>query len=302
MSRHISWDDQRAFLAVLETGSLSAAARQLGLTQPTVRARIEALEAALGTTLFTRSVHGLKPTARGQTLEITARAMAHASDAFVRGASAEEDEISGAVRLSVSEFVGVAVLPAMLAPLADRHPALRIELELSNRPADLLEQQVDIAVRMTPPQHAALVAQRVPAIRIGLYAHVDYLAAHGTPASVEDLTRHRLVGPDRSRGELAMVADRLPGLDPAAFILRTDAHPVALGAARAGLGIAAIHRPLADADPCLRPVLPQLDLATLETWIVTHENLRKLARIDAVFDHLVQAFTAYGNGARLPPP
>lgn len=300
MSRPVNWDDQRAFLAVLEAGSLSAAARQLGLTQPTVRARIEALEASLGTTLFTRSVHGLKPTARGQSLGAAARAMAHASEAFVRSASAEEEEVSGTVRLSVSEFVGVAVLPAMLARLADRHPALRIELELSNAPADLLEQQVDIAVRMTRPRHAALVAQQVPTIRIGLYAHADYLSARGAPARIEELNRHRLIGPDRALPELAMVATKLPGVDPRAFVLRTDAHPVALTAARAGLGIAALHRPLADADPCLRAVLPDFDLASFETWIVTHENLRRLGRIDAVFVHLVDAFNAYGDNVRQP--
>lgn len=125
MSRPISWDDQRAFLAVLEEGSFSAAARRLGLAQPTVRARIEALEAAAGTTLFTRSVHGLTPTEQARSLGAWARAMAHASEAFIRGATAGLGEPVGTVRISTSEFIGVEVIPAMLARLADRHPGSR---------------------------------------------------------------------------------------------------------------------------------------------------------------------------------
>jgi DNA-binding transcriptional LysR family regulator len=295
MSRSFSWDDQRAFLAVLEEGSFSAAARRLGLTQPTVRARIEALEAALGTTLFTRSVHGLAPTEQARSLGSPARAMAHASEAFVRGATAGMDEPAGAVRLSVSEFVGVEVIPVMLARLSERHPDIAVELELSNAGADLLEQQVDIAVRMFPPQQAALVAKKVATIPVGFYAHVDYLARCGMPASVEELARHRLIGPDRSRADLALADAVLPGLDRRAFVLRTDSHPATLHAARAGVGIAVVQRPIGDADESLRAVLPDLDVTMLDTWIVTHENLRHVARVRAVFEHLVDQFTAFAR-------
>jgi DNA-binding transcriptional LysR family regulator len=298
MSKPISWEDQRAFLAVLEEGSFSAAARRLGLTQPTVRARIESLEAVLGTTLFTRSVHGLTPTEQARTLGASARAMAYASEAFVRGVTADTGEPAGVVRVSVSEFVGVEVVPPMLAQLFERYPALAIELELSNAGADILEQQVDIAVRMFPPQQAALVAKKVATIRVGFYAHVDYLTRNGIPTSIEDLAQHQLIGPDRSRADLAVAEAMLPGVDRRAFVLRTDSHPAALNLARAGMGIAAVQRPVGDADESLRAVLPHLDVTTLDTWIVTHENLRHVPRVRAVFEHLVDEFTTFARGTR----
>ncbi|WP_245648684.1 LysR family transcriptional regulator [Sphingomonas sanxanigenens] len=297
MNQRIDWEDQRAFLAVLDGGSLSAAARALGVAQPTVRARVAALEQALGTTLFTRSVRGLTPTAQARALGAAARAMAHASDAFARLASAAVDVPAGVVRLGVSDFVGVAVLPAMLAPLRRSHPDLRIELVLSNSAADLLEQEVDIAVRMHPPRQEALVAAKVPSIPLGLFAHRDYLARRGTPVTLADLATHDMIGPDRALSDLAVVAQVFPDLDRSRFMIRTDSHPAQLAAIRAGLGIGVVQRPVALADPALCAVLPDLVAATLDTWIVTHENLRALPRIAALFDHLVAAFRRFGGAA-----
>ena len=295
MSYRIDWEDQRTFLAVLDAGSLSGASRALGLAQPTVRARIEALEGLLGTVLFTRSVRGLAPTEQARALADTVRTMARASEAFVRLASAPPGEPAGVVRLSVSEFVGIEVLPAMLASLRASYPKLIVEYELSNVPADLLEQEVDIAVRMHEPKQEALIAAKVPAIPVGLFAHADYLAKNGTPKTLTDLAQHALIGPDRSKADLALLRKFLPNLDRARLVVRTDSHPAQLAAARAKLGIAVVQKPVGLADPSLRPVLPKLTVMALETWIVTHESLRSLARVNAVFDHLVTAFRKYGR-------
>jgi DNA-binding transcriptional LysR family regulator len=294
MSKDVGWDDQRAFLAVVETGSLSAGARRLGLSQPTVRARIEALEAALGTALFTRSVHGLIPTATAEAMAAPARAMAHASEAMLRAASADSGAVAGRVRLSVSEFVGLEVLPPMLRSLRDRHPQLTVEFELSNLSADLLDQQVDVAVRMHPPEQSALVAKKVPSIPLGFFAHRDYLDTHGRPASRAEIGDHLFIGPDRNRSDLAMAAQIA---DPAhiRWIARTDSHPAQLALARAGLGIAVAQVPAAMRHPELERVLHGIELPPLPTWIVTHESLRRLPRVAALFDHLVDAFEAYGN-------
>lgn len=222
--------------------------------------------------------------------------MARASQAFERSASAPPDEIAGVVRLSVSDFIGVAVLPAMLARLRQRHPALILEIEMSNRAANLLEQEVDMAVRMTPPRQAALVARKVPSIALGFYAHVDYLAARGMPGTLEDLNHHDLIGPDRSAMDLDMIAQLLPGLDRKRFTLRMDSHPAQLAALRAGLGIGVIQRAIGDRAPTLLAVLPEFDIGALETWIVIHEDLRDIPRIRAVFEHLVTEFDVYGKG------
>jgi DNA-binding transcriptional LysR family regulator len=295
MSKPIDWDDQRAFLAVFDEGSLSAAARRLGVSQPTVRTRIAALETALGAALFTRSVNGLTATEHARALAAPARAMARASEAFVRAASAPPGEIAGAVRLSVAEFVGIEVLPPILASLRVAHPRIVIELSLSNSAADLLEQEVDIAVRMHEPRQEALVAQKIGTIPLGLFAHPDYLARRGAPASLDDLADHDIIGPDRARSDLQMAEAFHPALTRDRLSVRTDSHPAQLALARAGLGIAVAHRAIGLADPRLTPVLPGVEIAALETWVVTHEDLRRVPRVRAVFDHLVTAFKAYAR-------
>ena len=293
MGGAVSWDDQRTFLAVLEEGSLSAAARRLGVTQPTVRARIEALERALGTALFTRSANGLTPTAQARELGVPARAMAHAAEVFLRTASAPADTVAGAVRIGVSELVGVEVLPPMLRTLKAAHPALVPELVLDDAPADVLDQEVDVAVRMTAPVQEALVARKVGLIEIGFFASPAYLEARGAPASIDELGEHDVIGPDRSVRDLALAAAVHPGLVRERFAVRTDSHPAQLAAARAGLGVAAVQTPLGRSDPALVRVLPSVALTALETWVVMHEDLRTVPRVRTAFDHLVARLARY---------
>lgn len=295
MSREVDWNAQQAFLAVLEEGSLSGAARRLGVTQPTVRARVATLEHALGTVLFTRSVGGMVPSDRARALAGPIGAMARASEAFVRAASADAGEVAGTVRIGVSEFVGTTVLPPMLGPLRERHPRLAIELALSNDSAALLEREVDVAVRMHRPSQGTLVTRRATGIALGLFAHRDYLERRGVPTDLAALAGHDLIGPDRSVRDLELAARLFPGIGRERFAVRTDSHPTCLAAARAGLGIAVVQRPIGEADPALARVLPELDVATLDVWIATHEDLRAVPRIRAVFEHLVEAFRRYGG-------
>lgn len=291
MSNQISWDDQRLFLAILEEGSLSAAARRLALSQPTVRVRLERLEQSLGTVLFTRSANGLTPTSEALALHGPARAMEMASEQFVRQASAPLDEVGGTVRLSVPEFMGVEIVPAILAELRETHPAVRIELSLSNAPADLLEQEADLAVRTFAPKQEALIARKVAAIPLGFFASPAYLARRGTPLDLSELTMHDLIGSDRDPSDLALTRKLAPDLPQSAWVLRTDSHPAQIAAARAGVGICVIQVPLGLKDPRLQHVLPGFTVTTLDTWVVTHENLRDVPRVRAVFDALVSAYT-----------
>ncbi|MDN2582718.1 LysR family transcriptional regulator [Aquibium sp. ELW1220] len=292
MSSILAWDDQRIFLAVLEEGSLSAAARRLGLSHPTVRSRIEALEAHLGTVLFTRSVNGLAPTETAEALRGPARAMAMASELFVRQASSAGNEIAGTVRMSVPEFMGIEVIPVMLARLREAHPRIRIELSLSNAPADLLAQEVDVAVRTVAPKQEALVARKVAAIPLGFFAAPGYVARHGAPESLADLAEHDVIGSDRNRSDLAFAERFGVALRRDRLVLRTDSHPAQLAAARAGVGIAVAQVPVGESDGRLVRVLPDVEIAVLETWIVTHENLSRVPRVRAVFDSLVESFGA----------
>ncbi|MBB2483627.1 LysR family transcriptional regulator [Mitsuaria sp. WAJ17] len=289
----ISWDDQHVFLAVLEGGSLSAAARLLNLAQPTVRARLEALEQALGVALFTRSSQGLQPTGQAQALQAHARAMDHASRAFLRAATATPGEVRGTVRLSVAETVGIEVLPAMLAGLRRKHPALVVEVELSNRPARMSEQAADIAVRMQQPTQDSLVARKVGSIALGLFAHRDYLSRQGHPATMDELAQHDFIGPDRSVDDHRVAREWFPRSVVDRMLLRTDSHPAQHAFARAGLGIAVMHRALGRADPGLVQLLPDDFQAALPVWLVTHRDLRREPRVRAAFDHLVASFSDY---------
>ena len=238
MSKPVSWEDQRIFLAVLEDGSLSAAARRLGVSHPTVRSRIDALERALDTVLFTRSVNGLVPTETALALREPARAMAMASDLFVRQGSSVGTDVSGTVRISVPDVMGVEVIPRMLRTLRNDHPDLQIELSLSNLPADLLAQEVDIAVRTVTPTQKALIARKVASIPLGLFAAPDYLGQRGTPMTLSDLARHDFIGPDRNHRDLALaerliLAGRL-GADLLRdrMVVRIDSHPAQVAGGR----------------------------------------------------------------------
>lgn len=293
MSSLISWEHQRAFLAVLEEGSLSAAARKLGVSQPTIRGWIAGLEEALDTKLFTRSVSGLTPTESARALAEPARAMSLASEVFLRTATAPPGAIAGAVRVSVSETMGIEVIPAMLATLRMKHPGITVELAVTNKPADLLGQEVDIAVRNFPPQQDALVAKKVGSIPLGYFASIDYLDRRGWPRTMNELAEHDIIGPDRHSADLKLGATVIPELGAMRYALRTDCHPARIAAARAGLGITVVQVPIGRRDPGLRRVLPDANVAKLDTWIVTHEDLRAVAKVRAVFDHLAVAFADF---------
>src|SRR5271163_506215 len=159
--REPGWELFRSFLEVVRDGSLSAAARRLALTQPTVGRHIDALEAALGLSLFTRSPRGLTPTPAALALEPHVEAMAAAAAALGRAASGEAAADRGAVRVTASDVIGCEVLPPILAAFRARHPGVALELTLTNRTENLARRDADIAVRMVRPTQSGLVARRI---------------------------------------------------------------------------------------------------------------------------------------------
>ncbi|WP_426662656.1 LysR family transcriptional regulator [Rhodanobacter aciditrophus] len=290
-----AWDLYRSFLAVAGEGSLSAAARTLGMTQPSLGRHVRQLETMLGVALFTRSPQGLVLTDVGAELAEHARGMAAASAALRRAASGSRQEVRGVVRITCSEVIGGEVLPAILADLRRQQPGIVVELSLSDVAEDLLRKDADIAVRMLRPSQAALVARRVGAIGIGLYAHRRYLKAHGTPREMADLHGHALIGFDRETPALRAMRARLPGAEVftrSHFALRTDSTLAQLAALRAGYGVGACQHALARRERSLLRVVPAFAL-DLDTWLVMHEDLRTNRRVRLVYDHLFEALTAY---------
>ena len=282
------WQLCRSFLAVLREGSLSAAARRLGQTQPTLGRQIAALEAALGQTLFTRSTDGLHPTDVALALAPHAETMAAAAAALLRAASGDEATLRGSVRLTASEFIGGAVLPPMLTLFRDLHPEVEIELSLSDRNEDLSRRDADLAVRNVAPTQAALVTRRIGEAPVKLFAHRRYAAAHGLPSSLAELERHAMLGhPDHAARARAIL-----GFAPR-FSFRCESALGLLAAVRAGVGIGYLQTGVASRNPDLVPVLPELVVARVGIWLAMHEGLRTTRRVRALFDHLGVELTRY---------
>jgi len=291
------WELYRSFLAVLREGSLSAAARSLRLTQPTIGRHIRQLETALKTPLFTRSQHGLAPAEAAFALAPHAEAMAGAAAALLRAAAGRE-QAQGVVRIAASEIIGVEVLPPILADVRSRHPGIVIELSLSDRVEDLLRRDADIAVRMARPTQGALVARHIGRVRLGLHGHRRYLAARGRPVRMAELAQHAVIGFDRETASLRAL--RRLGLDLRRedFALRADSHLAQLAAIRAGVGIGICQVPLARRDPDLVHVLADELAMALDMWLAMHQDLRASRPIRAVFDHLGTALSAYVRSDR----
>ncbi len=287
------WSLWRAFLAVIDTGSLSGAARRLRLAQPTLGRQVAALEAALGgEALFPRSPAGLRPTRAAEALAPHARAMAAAAEALLRTAAGSAEAMTGVVRLTASDVVGAELLPPILTRFRDAHPGIVLELVLSNRQEDLLRRDADIAVRMARPSQAALLARFIGVSPIFAYAHRRYLERHGRPDSVKALDDHALIGFDRAWPDLSGAESLSPAIDPNRFALRSDNDLAQLALLRAGAGIGFCQRAVAARDPDLVPLLAQRLTFSLETWVVMHEDLKGDPRLRALFDHLVEGLTA----------
>jgi len=299
IDREISWDYYRTFLSVLRDGSLSAAARELGITQPTVGRHIGALEDAIGYQLFIRSPHGLVPTDAAIALKPYAENLAATASALMRAASGEVGKIEGSVRISASDVIGVEILPPIVASLQETHPKLEIELSLSDTVEDLLRREADIAIRMTEPVQDAIVMRYVGNFRVGFHASKAYLQRMGTPMTKEDMADHRLIGFDRKTPFIRAVLQRmkkdtpsLPDADQIPFAIRSDSNLAQLAMVRAGAGIGMCQIGLGKQDEKLQHVLPEMEVA-LHTWVAMHENLRTSPRCRAVFSALVDGLKAH---------
>lgn len=297
MEHEPNWEWYRTFLHVLESGSLSAAARSMGLTQPTVGRHVDNLENALGLKLFIRSFDGFAATDAAIELRPYAASVAATTAAIRRVASSHGDGVRGSVRITASEVVGVEVLPPILASLRNKHPKLVIELVLSNAVGNLLHREADIAIRMLEPTQDALISKRIGAIGLGLHAHKRYLSKHGTPASMDALAGHAIIGFDTENSFTRKIQERMPALARQDFAFRADSHLAHLAAIRAGLGIGICQSALARRDKNLVRVLPKACAFAMETYLAMHEDLRESPRCSAVFAALSVGLTAYVNEA-----
>jgi DNA-binding transcriptional LysR family regulator len=287
------WNLIRSFVAVVEAGSLAAAARELRLAHPTVARHVQQLEGTLGLALFDRRSSGLVLNAAGRRLAAAARGMHDHARAFAEVIASVRSSTSGRVRITAADPLA-AVLPVLLAPLcrAGSDGLIQIDLLIGYDQLNLLEHEADIAVRHAAPRQQDLVARRLADLPYGLYASTGYLAVHGEPCIV-GLRNHRVID-GVIRPHFARQAARLGmRLDSAQFVLRTDAFAAQLQAAAAGWGIAGLPRHVAEATPGLVQVLHEVPFRGIGMWIVGRPEVRRIAYLDEAFSLLADRLNGF---------
>lgn len=290
------WNQARAFLVTAEAGSFSAAARALGLTQPTLGRQVAALEDALGVTLFERAGRSLALTEPGRGLLEHFRDMGAAASRISLGASGRSQEVAGTVSISATDSYAAHWLPDALARIRKEAPDIDVELVVTDRFVDLAGREADIAIRHVRPHEQHLVARLLRKSSAFLYASSGYLDSIGRPHSLDELCRAAFVGfapLDRFQGGLAAI-----GLVPerSRFKVVTDSGVVMCELIRRGFGIGVLASEIGDAIPGIERVPVEIAPIQFPVWLVTHRELYTSRRIRTVYDVLADALSAKGGG------
>lgn len=281
------WADIRLFLAILEQGSLVAAAEHLGLTQPTVGRRLSAMEERFGTPLFVRAGRRMQLTDSGKAILDSARRMESEMLAIERSLEAQSTALRGEVTISATEGAGTEWLTPVLRDFHREYPEILLNIQIDSRPVDLIHREADIALRLGQPVQPELIARRLVTVGFGLYASQAYLDSAPPLRSLEDLTSHKLIGllgPGNRLRETNTfpVTTSLQGN----YVYMSNSAAAQLAAAQAGFGIAVISHRWAAMTGKLARVLPDYNAASIDMWLVTHEELRYSARIRTTFDFI----------------
>ena len=298
MDDPVDWNHIKALRAVLDAGSLSAAARELGLAQPTLGRQIAALEASLGVTLFERTGRFLLPTEAARQLGAHAREMGAAAGRLQLAASAQSQAVEGLVRVTASDAVAAFVLPPILVDLRRLAPGITIEVVASNSISDLTRREADIAIRHVRPTEPDLIGRRLADDHAGLFATPAYLDSIGRPsdgatlAAVAEFIGFLDPGGEASRIIAAELTTRGVPITPVQFTRSTDGGAVAWEWVRRGLGVGMMLQAVAGATPGVEPVLPELVRIPVPVWLVTHREVRTSRRIRLVYDVLAEALAA----------
>lgn len=290
-----TWSDYPILLAVAETGSLTAAGRKLNMSQPTVGRRIRALEDHFGTPLLTKEDGALVPTSFGHSMLDHIRRMQDEASAIDRSSATLENSLAGVVRLSATEGVGTAWLPGVLQLFRQSHPDILIDLGIGFKNYNLAQREADIAIRwMSPGDQNSLIGRKVATAAFGMFASESYLQEKGAPQSLEDLASHDGVMATIMDDKQLWIMDNnhQPHHLPGRVTFRTNsiwafdeaiANGYGIGCLPVFGGCAGGH------EGALRRVLPNVSQQE-DIFLVAHEDLRRSARIRAVFDFLVEAF------------
>lgn len=280
------WNHIRAFLATAETGSLSAAARQLGLTQPTLSRQVAALEEDLGILLFERVGRTLDLTSAGVELLDHTKQMGEAANLFALTASGQSQSIEGEVRITASDILSAYLMPGFLRELEEMAPKLKVNIIAANDIRDLLRREADIAVRHVRPEQPDLIAKLIVDANASLYASDSYLQKHGTPTTREELIDHKFVSFGDASQMVAFLKDVDVHVTPDNFPLGSENGLVAWQFATEGFGLCIMDDMIASNMPQMRRIVTENEIVKFPVWLATHQELHTSRRIRLVFDLL----------------
>ncbi|WP_296429594.1 LysR family transcriptional regulator [Yoonia sp.] len=282
------WNKARAFLVTAEEGSLSAAARALGMAQPTLGRQVDGLEQELGIVLFERVGRGLTLTPSGLELLEHVRDMGEAAGRVSLTALGQSQALEGTICISASETYATVLLPPLVAKLRKMEPGIQVEIVVANHASDLRRREADIAIRNFRPTEPDLIAKKIGDAYAVLYATPEYIAQIGSPTKPHDLRHADFVNMDRSGMMLKGLNTLGLGLTEANFPLLTESYLVMWELVRQGAGIGVLDAHIGDADPAVRRVLPDLEPLVFPIWLVAHRELTTNRRIRMVYDFLAK--------------
>lgn len=286
----LDWTLIQTFVAAARHGSLSAASKAEGITQPTASRHIAQLEEQLGYRLFDRSKAGISLTEYGQELLEQARIMAEAAARVEMIGDSQSQRLSGTVRITASRIVATFVLPEMLSHFRKAEPDIEIEVVASDETENLLHREADIAIRMFRPTQLDVISKKVAELELGVYAAKTYLERFGEPQLIDELKNHTFIGYDRST--LILDGFRKNGIeiDREFFAFRSDDQVVCWAMVVAGFGIGFNQRIIGDHDTRLKRILRNVAIPSMPVWLTSHAAVKANRRIRRVYDYLAQSF------------
>ncbi len=290
------WNHTRAFLVTAEEGTLSAAAKALGTTQPTLSRQVAALETQLGITLFERVGQRLVLTDSGVELLEHARAMSAAAQSFSLNAAGQSQQIEGLVVISISQLDAIFRLPKIIAKLRLAEPGIEIEVVVSNEASDLKRREADIAIRNFHPTQNDLIAKKLGDETIWLYGTQDYLQTLPTLSKQASNKPIQIIGFDQSNAVSDILNQKGWSLTKENFKLTTAFQMLQLQLCKEGLGVIFFPEDLGHKDPSLHKAFEHMGPAIeLPVWLVCHQELRTNLRVRRVFDFIAQQMSLQLN-------
>jgi DNA-binding transcriptional LysR family regulator len=286
-SVNFDWNRARAFLVTAEEGSLSAAARALGMTQPTLGRQVDALEEELDVVLFERAGRGLTLTPSGLALLDHVRAMGEAAGRVSLSAAGHSETIEGTVLVAVSEVHAAFVLPPIIAKLRALQPGIVIEVVASNQVSNLKRREADIAIRSFRPTEPDFIARKVGEIPAELYATPAYLERIGSPKLPYDLRNADFIGVDTTGVYLKGLNALGLNLTERNFPIYCENYLAMWEMVKLGLGIGVMDCNVGDREPMVRRAIPKLGLS-FPMWLVAHREVNTSRRVRLVFDLLAE--------------